>query len=790
MAGNSTEYVEKVKAELFKILGRSTFGEDFIEQRFTGVHFARGLMSIDAAVDSVVTLDPEIREEIYKLGKELAKRDSEMAYHFFRTCADALKHFNMDDMKKWVEKGIQFYERYGEVPGRNFFKGITRETIEEIRAVGLDLEEVARILEIYVEALSGGKLKIQGSEEIYTDTRNIYLPNNVSFFQSDEDNFRVYKVIVAHKYAQIRYRSFDLNPHKLSKVLGYLEKKYYRNIIRDRSTLETFFELFPNKQLAIDIFSIVENSRVEKNLTQEFKGIKRDIEFLSRIVWDERPLPSELPLGEAAVEAFLQKTYWGEVKGEIPKEVEAPVDKAVKLLHNMLKGRATAEDSAALTVKIYELFEEFLDYGYNKAPLVLFRGDIKPARITVALKLTEKELADKMRNLIKQLDLEPPEDLDKKIVEVKNEVLDPLMHEAPLEFLAKLNIRIPDEVWEKIKKEIERRLGELGEIDASLLTKVLDSAGRMVRAEIEAQETKFQVELEEEDIENAFLYDEWDHEMGHYRAKWCALREKDIKKGDEKFVQKTIDKHLGLVTQIRRQFEMLRPEYKKLRKQIYGEEIDIDAFIEAKADMAAGVTPSEKVYIKTDKRERDIAVAFLVDLSGSTTGWVIETEKEAIVLMCEALEILGDKYAIYGFSGKTRKQCDFYKIKEFDQEYNAEVKARIAGMDAFDYTRMGPPIRHLTSIFEEIPAKVKLMIILSDGKPEDFDEYKGEHGIEDTRKALIEAKKKHIKPFCITIDKEARDYISHMYGDVSYIILDDVRDLPRKLPEVYRKLTT
>jgi nitric oxide reductase NorD protein len=158
--------------------------------------------------------------------------------------------------------------------------------------------------------------------------------------------------------------------------------------------------------------------------------------------------------------------------------------------------------------------------------------------------------------------------------------------------------------------------------------------------------------------------------------------------------------------------------------------------------------------------------------------------------MCEALEVLGDKYAIFGFSGKTRKQCDFYMIKDFEEKYDDDVRAKIAGMDAFDYTRMGPPIRHLNDILDELPAKVKIMIILSDGKPEDFDEYKGDHGIEDTRKALIEAKRKHIKPFCITIDKEAKDYISHMYGDVSYIILDDVKDLPRKLPEVYRRLTT
>jgi nitric oxide reductase NorD protein len=784
------EYKEQVRAELVQILGRSTFGKDFIEQRFTGVHYARGLMSIDAAVDSIVTLDPKTKEEVYELGRELARRDSEMAYHYFRTASDAIKHFNAEDMRKWVDKGIQFFENYGKVPGRNFFKGITRETIEEIHSVGLDLDKVSRILEIYVDALSGGRLSIQGSEETYTDTRTIFLPTNVSDFESNEDNFKIFKVIAAHKYGQMRYRSFDLHQKRMADTIAELRERYGKEPIRDVSVLENFFDLFPDKALALDIYNIVENTRVETYLTKEFKGLKRDMDFIFELAWKARPDFAGMSKKQAAVEALLQKLYAGRVKRWLPKDVERVVERGEKLVEKMLRSRATAEDSAKVTAKIYQMIDEAFDDDYRPVPEIFYRGGVKPARVTMALRQTEKELSERLRRLMKEMDIEPPEDLDAKIIDAKNEVLDPLAHGAPLEFLQRLNVQIPDEIWEMIKKEIERRLGELGEIDASLLTKVLDSAGRMVRAEISAQETKFQVELTEEDMAGAFLYDEWDHEMGHYRAKWCALRERVMRRGDEKFVEKTLEKYLGLVHLVRRQFEMLRPEYKKLKKQLYGEEIDIDAFIEAKADIEAGVSPSEKLYIKADKRERDIAVAFLVDLSGSTTGWVIETEKEALVLMCEALEVLGDKYAIFGFSGKTRKQCDFYMIKDFEEKYDDDVRAKIAGMDAFDYTRMGPPIRHLNDILDELPAKVKIMIILSDGKPEDFDEYKGDHGIEDTRKALIEAKRKHIKPFCITIDKEAKDYISHMYGDVSYIILDDVKDLPRKLPEVYRRLTT
>jgi nitric oxide reductase NorD protein len=181
---------------------------------------------------------------------------------------------------------------------------------------------------------------------------------------------------------------------------------------------------------------------------------------------------------------------------------------------------------------------------------------------------------------------------------------------------------------------------------------------------------------------------------------------------------------------------------------------------------------------------------FLVDMSGSTKGCINDAEREALVLLCEALEVLGDRYAIYGFSGITRKRCELYRVKRFDEPYGDIVRARIAGITPQDYTRMGVTIRHLTHLLGQVEARTKLLITLSDGKPDDYDGYRGEYGIEDTRQALIEAKRLNIHPFCITIDKEARDYLPHMYGPVNYTLVDDVWKLPVRVSEIYRKLTT
>ena len=783
---------EDVRSNLFKILGQTSFGEDVMDVRFTGFHYARGLQSIDEAVPALMELSNEVLREIYRQGEKLAKRDKEMAFNFFMTAPDAVTHFSVEDLKKWVEMGLELADAYGVVPARNFFKGITRETIEKIHSHGLEFPDVARVMEIYINALSGDQLAVQEDVTTYTDTRAVFLPRKVEEFENNELNFKVYKVIAAHRYAQKRYRSLEPNLTRIEDVVNEIQQKYGRSLSQEREGLENFIYLFPEEQLALDIFSIVENARVERNLRREFRGIARDMDMLLEREWGRRPDFSKLGDKEAVLEALMQLLTYGKLKEGLNPRLEKMARRAYEIAQEMLsKPRPTVEDSAVATYRIYELVEEEL-FGtpYMRFKDLYFRGVIKPEQVTAALRKTRQEMAEKLESLLEDLEIDKPPDIDSMIQHAMNEVPDPLAYGAPLDFLFRVGLEIPEDIQEEILKEIEKILGELGEIDASMLMKVLDSAGRKIRANIQSKVTEFQVELTEEDIRDAHLYDEWDFKMGHYRAAWCALKEKLMHKGSDRFVEKTLQKHSGLVNLIKRQFEMMRPDYKRLFKQIYGEEIDLDAFVEAFADIKAGTSPSDKLYIKVDKKERDIAVAFLVDLSGSTTGWVIDTEKEALVLMCEALEILDDKYAIFGFSGKTRKQCDFYIIKRFDDAYDDDVKQRIAGMDAFDYTRMGPPIRHVTKILEETPAKIKLLIVLSDGKPEDFDEYKGDHGIEDTKKALVEAKRKHIRPFCITIDTEARDYLQRMFGEVGYIILDDVAKLPRKLPEIYRRLTT
>ncbi len=290
--------------------------------------------------------------------------------------------------------------------------------------------------------------------------------------------------------------------------------------------------------------------------------------------------------------------------------------------------------------------------------------------------------------------------------------------------------------------------------------------------------------------EGAFLYDEWDYRRQTYRKNWCVLREMDTHPYYDDFAETTLERYAHLVGDIKKHFEALRGEDKLLKGQPTGDNIDLDALVTACADMKTGVEMTDRLYTHMRKQERDLAVIFMVDVSGSTKGWINDAERESLILLCQALEILGDQYAIYGFSGMTRNRCEVYKIKTFEQNYDIDVRARISGLRPQDYTRMGVTIRHLTHLLNQVEARTRILITLSDGKPDDYDGYRGEYGIEDTRQALLEARHTGIHPFCITIDTEAEDYLPHMYGHASFVVVDEVRKLPLKVADIYRRLTT
>lgn len=201
------------------------------------------------------------------------------------------------------------------------------------------------------------------------------------------------------------------------------------------------------------------------------------------------------------------------------------------------------------------------------------------------------------------------------------------------------------------------------------------------------------------------------------------------------------------------------------------------------------------MYVRREKKDRDVAVAFLIDVSGSTSRQiesgrrVIDIEKESLVLLCEALDAVGDQYALYAYSGHGRSSVDFLTIKEFDERLGASTARRVGGLRPLQQNRDGAAIRHAAAKLLARQAKTRLLILLSDGRPLDG-EYKDEYSLEDTKVALREGRRRGIHPFCVTVDREADSYLRRMYGDVQFTVIDRIEALPMKLPRIYRQLTT
>ena len=188
-----------------------------------------------------------------------------------------------------------------------------------------------------------------------------------------------------------------------------------------------------------------------------------------------------------------------------------------------------------------------------------------------------------------------------------------------------------------------------------------------------------------------------------------------------------------------------------------------------------------------------------MDLSASTresvSGFeksIIEVEKQALVLMSEALEVLGDRYGIFGFSGRGREMVSFDVFKDFNEPLGEIVRGRIGAMTYRMENRDGAAIRHATQRLLEVDARTRLLVLLSDGKPLDCgcDLYQSTYAQSDTKMALREARNSKVHPFCITVDPAGEDYLPHMYGDVRYVVIDTVEELPERLPALYRKLTS
>ena len=671
----------------------------------------------------------------------LVRDHSEIAYQFVQSIPQALALLETNTLEEWIAETLEIYEHQDLTAAIAHLQAVANYAqVYQRRQHSLPLAEIQEVLEKVVIGLAGRQLKLVGSEITYTDTETLFLPPVLNRLVERQNNFYLYKAMVVHLWAQIEFGTWQ-----------------YR--------LSTIIAQFNHRDKALRLFHTLERLRLDASIARELPGCYRDMGQLLTLFSEQRiPFGWETIAQQLAQPSASVEDSYRLLTTVYSRSVPTPVCYQGVLLPESTEQtmESRAKPAWQTTTQLNQPSNSLTDLTLPTALNSMQTNDAKIATLLPTV-VASDSLAITTDSLPALVTL-PAE------VDIQSTRDEPILT-TELELVSSSTIQDNDKIAEDYLFIPGNDTGE---------TTTINHTGN------------HSYENQINTTEKTFSYPEWDYRRQKYYNNWCVLREVEVPiQATDEFVTATLQRYRGLLKPLRRIFAMLRGGDKRLKRQYFGEDIDLDALITAYADTRNGLEMNEQIFTKLQRVTRDVAVMFMIDMSGSTKGWINQAERESLILLSEVLETLGDRYAIYGFSGKTRKHCEIYPIKRFDEAYHTIVRQRISGITPQQYTRMGVTIRHLTQLLKPIEAKIKLLITLSDGKPDDEDDnYRGTYGIEDTRQALFEAKREGIHPFCITIDTAARIYLPRLYGTVNYIVIDKVQQLPLKIADIYRKLTT
>lgn len=722
----------------------------------------------------------ELSRRVLSLTKEIAAVDGEAALACFRSASRALRTVSIEQFEAWARRGLTA-GRSDTRARRSYFSLETRGSYEALHTggAGLALDSVQHLLRLYVEALTGREVDVAPlaavpDEARIDDGRTIHLPSLVNEFGDEDLDFRLYKVLAAHAAGQIEFGTYErggmlrvahsaiaaryaeenveaLDAFAIADEIVQLKKDGHEEAQPDTKEIgevgyRDVLKLFPMPQLARRAFGTLENGRIDRRLRRTYRGLNRDLDLIRQHLSSNRPRILELPYSLVPYELLFQITMLGGALEDARAAYGQVVSELETIVSDYLvREPATVADTLMATSRVYDLFQTVIPVDDSVQQIEAPEDQTESDDESAGERMQQRQ-AERM-----------PERRDAR--ELFNAWNDPSMEGEPDELAGA-------EAWSE-------------------------------------SETPEQV-LAEGEV--AFNYDEWDRELTDHRLGWCRVVEKKVKHGDRNFVENTKERHKGVISSIRHQFQLMKPENLiRIANELDGEEFDLNAVIDYVIDRRADGQQSERIYTKRMRRRRDVAVSFLLDQSSSTARTIgrhplqpytrpgrriIEIEKEGLVLMSEALEAVGDVYSINGFTSEGRRNVKFYVVKDFDEKYNDEVKRRIGGITYQNNTRLGAAIRHATARLGKQDARTRLLIVLSDGRPYDHDYGDARYAREDTREALRQAKNEGITPFCITIDRESEAELRDLYGEIGYTIIDDVLTLPERLPGIYRRLTT
>ena len=641
------------------------------------------------------SLSPESCTAILARVAQLASVFPSGIVPLFRTLGRVYDAAGEQRTLEWIATGAAIAARNA-AAGDAFFSLTSRTSVLALRGTSptVYLSDIQGVLLKYLHMLSGTAIGLTDTDKVLFppplatgDGTVVPLPFRIERFATYEENFRLYRVLVAHHVGRLTFGTVHCSPARIWSSLSALVYAVVETEMVPPTDLDSYFRLFPRADLMEALFLQIEGKRTASRLAALYPGLRTDL------AWAESLSDFTSP-EVTAVLSHLSESVWAN-----------------------LHASGTASDALLFATQLYARFLR------HAAPLPADATSFAPHAAI------DDEATDAMAFLTG--------------VELDGETTDS---------------------FRDAEAEAARRRQALTLADLR------------------------------------YVYDEWDYGIEDYRPHWCELKEVPLPSDDGVFFSRTVTRYADLIPDLKREFQHLRPRmYRQVKGLEDGEDVDLDAVVNARVDRHIGLSPSTKLYMARQLVERDVAVLFLVDVSASTAvplthapdRQVLDLMKEAMVLLSVALEELGDAYAIYGFSSNGRYDVEVYPVKTFPESLSPEVQGHIGGLTARGSTRMGTAVRHATRRLKEVASRAKLLVLLSDGYPEDAGYGKAVipplYGLRDTMMAFREAERSGIAPFCLTIDKAGHDYLREMCPASRYMVIEDVLSLPTELPKIYQR---
>lgn len=680
-------------------------------------------------------------------------------------------------MGAWIRALLAVYESRGLAAAQGLLtQGGAAFLADRKPTSRVSLEQVSPWLLLFLHGLAGGPMDLAPGTTAASDGATVFLPSHLDVFGEERDNKTLYKFLTALHWALYRQRLHEEVPEP-SAIAAACSLSGHRPPVGGAPTVGEFFALFPVPQLAADLFFIEGCRRAGRWIAAELPGLARQWREVS-VRLASRLLPESDDAGRAVHRLALAAVTAAAAEPGLQTDCTAVTDEGGSAVGSALVAayRRLADGLDAYSrPQLLDILGK-IDFTALAAQRQRRRVDVREAFVLQVAQLLSRQRqgsgetkgargdkADGAR--IIAVDREEGNQGRRLALQIDN-------HRCEL----------PEEA-QHLAAEISQ---DLGGVPDSYLAAAVGIAGGALSRETGPAATSAKVLP----VTMAIHYDEWDYRRRGYRKDWCTVYEKEVTPVQSTFVAATRTAYRGELTRLRHQFEMMRINECFVGRQKEGDELDLDAVVEARADRQAGTAASDNLFVRLVRNERDLVTLFLVDMSNSTQGWVGKVIKEALVLLCEAMEAAGDRYGMYGFSGMRRSRCEVFPIKRLDEPYREAVARRIGSIAPRDYTRIGPAIRFGIDRLRRCEARTRLLVTITDGKPEDYDDYKGDYAIEDTRKALLEARGSGLHAFGVAVDRQARDYLPRIFGRSNYLVIDQVEQLPVRLTELYRQLTS